>query len=253
MVEYKKGRENRVANALSRVQPSDDSLDQHSSLYLISFPFPLWLDLLKDSYNSDVVYQELLSKLADSTLTPASYSLQNGLNLLKNKNFTSPSSTLIPLILQQIHNSPIGGHLGYLKTLHRIKQDFNWQGMEFDIKNHIRCCDVCQRTKSDNSKPADLLQPLLIPDRPWLDISMNFIEGLPKSHGQDVILVVVDRLTKFVHFFSLYHPFTDATVAVIFMQGVFKLHGMLKSIVNGRGLFLLLLFGGSCLGYKAQN
>ena len=126
MVEYKKGRENRVANALSRVQPSDDSLDKHSSLYLISFPCPLWLDLLKDSYNSDVVYQELLSKLVDSTLTPAGYSLQNGLILYKNKIFISPSSTLIPLILQQMHNSPIGGHSGYLKTFHRIKQDFYW-------------------------------------------------------------------------------------------------------------------------------
>ena len=71
-----------------------------------------------------------------------------------------------------------------------------------------------------------LLQPLPILDRPWLDISMDFIEGLPKSHGHDVILVVVDRLTRFVHFFSLHHPFTTTKVAAVFMQGVFKLHGM---------------------------
>ena len=63
VVEQKKGRENRAANALSGVQPSDASLDQHASLYLISFPCPLWLDLLKDNYNYDVVYQNLLSKL----------------------------------------------------------------------------------------------------------------------------------------------------------------------------------------------
>jgi len=63
---------------------------------------------------------------------------------------------------------------------------------------------------------------------------MDFIEGLPKSHGQDVILVVVDRLTKFVHFFSLHHPFIASKVVVVFMQGVFKLHGMPKSIVNDR-------------------
>ena len=46
---------------------------------------------------------------------------------------------------------------------------------------------------------------------------------------------MVDRLTKFVHFFSLHHLFTAARVAAMFMQGVFKLHGMPKSIVSDRG------------------
>lgn len=71
---------------------------------------------------------------------------------------------------------------------------------------------------------------------------MNFIEGLPKSHGHDVILVVVDRLTKFVHFFSLHHPFTTAKVATVFMWGVFKLHGMPKSIVSDRGVVFTVAF-----------
>jgi len=189
MVEYKKERENRAADALSRVQPSADSLAQDASLYLISFPCPMWLDLSKASYNSDVVYQDLLSKLADpKNLPPAGYSLQNGLILYKNKIYISPTSFLIPLILQKMHDNPIGGHSGYLKTLYRVKYDFYWQGMKYAIKDHIRCCEVCQRTKSDTSKPASLLQPFPIPDKPWLDISIDFIEGLPKSHGQDVIL-----------------------------------------------------------------
>lgn len=64
---------------------------------------------------------------------------------------------------------------------------------------------------------------------------MDFIEGLPKSHGYEIILVVVDRLTKFVHFFSLHRPFTAAKVVAFFMQGVFKLHGRPKSIVSDMG------------------
>ena len=64
---------------------------------------------------------------------------------------------------------------------------------------------------------------------------MNFIEGLPKSQGFEVILVVVDRLTKYVHFLPLSHLFTVAKVVVAFMQGAFKLHGMPKSIVSDRG------------------
>jgi len=56
-----------------------------------------------------------------------------------------------------------------------------------------------------------------------------------------------------VHFFSLHHPFIATKVAAVFMQGVFKLHGMPKLIVSDRGAIFTAAFGGSYLGYKAQN
>ena len=100
VVEYKKGRENKVADALSRVQSSVDNSSLAASLYSISFPCPLWLDSLKDSYKSDEGYQDLLSKLVDSNHPPlAGYSLQNGLILYKYKIYLSPTSSLIPLLL----------------------------------------------------------------------------------------------------------------------------------------------------------
>ena len=61
---------------------------------------------------------------------------------------------------------------------------------------------------------------------------MDFIIGLPKSQGYDVILVVVDKLTKFVHFMPLSHPYTATKVAQFFMNGVFKLHELPRSIVS---------------------
>jgi hypothetical protein len=63
---------------------------------------------------------------------------------------------------------------------------------------------------------------------------MEFITGLPKSGNKSIIMVVVDRLFKYAHFCALHHPFTAYTMAQIFMDQVFKLHGMLHSIVSVR-------------------
>lgn len=65
---------------------------------------------------------------------------------------------------------------------------------------------------------------------------MNFIEGLPKSKGKDVILVVVDRLSKYFHFIALQHPYTAQIVAHSFLDIVFRLHGMPFTIVSDKDL-----------------
>jgi hypothetical protein len=65
---------------------------------------------------------------------------------------------------------------------------------------------------------------------------MDFITGLPKSGNKSVIMVVVDRLSKYAHLCALQHPFTTSTMAQIFMDQVFKLHGMPHSIVYNHDL-----------------
>jgi hypothetical protein len=60
---------------------------------------------------------------------------------------------------------------------------------------------------------------------------MDFIEGLPMSHGFTVILVIVDSFTKYSHFFALKHPYSTAMVVHIFLDNIVKLCGIPKSIV----------------------
>jgi len=65
---------------------------------------------------------------------------------------------------------------------------------------------------------------------------MDFITGLPKSKGMSVIMVVVDRFTKYAHFCALSHPFKANTIAIAFMETIQNLHGNSKSIVSNRDL-----------------
>jgi hypothetical protein len=63
---------------------------------------------------------------------------------------------------------------------------------------------------------------------------MDFITGLPKVHGRDCIYVVVDRLTKFAHFFAISSEYKAPQVAELFFREVFRLHGLPKYIVSDR-------------------
>lgn len=79
---------------------------------------------------------------------------------------------------------------------------------------------MCQRQKYDTTSSVGLIQPLPIPNQIWEDITMEFVEGLPKSKGYDTIMVIVDRLSKAAHFIPLAHPFTSLQVARNFLQEV---------------------------------
>jgi hypothetical protein len=111
---------------------------------------------------------------------------------------------------------------------------FFWDGMKKEVHSFVVECDVCQRNKGETIKFPRTLQPLLIPPAIWREISMDFIVGLPKSENKSVIMGVVDRLSKYAHLCALQHPFTTSTVAQLFMDHVFKIHGMPCSIVSDR-------------------
>ena len=93
-------------------------------------------------------------------------------------------------------------------------------------------CDTCQCHRGETTLLPGLLEPFPIPIRIWTDILMDFIDMLPKYGGKTVILVVVDRLSKYSHFCALNHPYTASSVAQIFMDQIFRLHGIPSSIVS---------------------
>ena len=71
---------------------------------------------------------------------------------------------------------------------------------------------------------------------------MDFIEGLPVLESANAILVVVDKFSKFAHFIALKHPFTAQSVAQLFLDNVYRLHGLPKSIISDRDKIFASLF-----------
>ena len=131
----------------------------------------------------------------------------------KDRIYLVPESKLKEKIMQASHNSPLAGHLSYLKTYRSICERFSWKGLKEDVLRHVRECLTCQQNKAEHTFAAGLLQPLPIPEQKWESVSMDFIIGLPQVQGRDCIYVVVDRLTKFTHFFAIPSKFSVAQVA----------------------------------------
>jgi hypothetical protein len=127
-------------------------------------------------------------------------------------------------------------------TYQRIKRLFAWAGLKMQVTDFVRQCDICQHAKHLNSPPPGLLAPLPVPTGAWRDISMDFVEGLPLSEGFSVIMVVVDRFTKYAHFVPLKHPYTAPSVARHFIDNIVKLHGMPRTIVSDRDRIFTSIF-----------
>ena len=121
--------------------------------------------------------------------------------------------------------------MGVAKTFCRLHQNFDWPRILEDVCSFVSQCLVCQQTKYDTKKPTSLLQPLPIPSAIWEDLSLDFITGLPPSHGFTTILVVVDCFSKGAHFRALLPLNTAYKTALLFLDIVCKHHGFPRSLV----------------------
>jgi hypothetical protein len=160
--------------------------------------------------------QQRLQQLQDSELA-APWCLSDDLLLHGSCIFVSDHGDLRDQVIHLAHSA---GHEGIQKTLHRLRADFYIPRDRALVQDWVRSCATCQCNKTKMLQPTGLLQLLEVPSQVWADISMDFIEGLPKVNGKSVILTVVDRFSKYAHFIALSHPYTAASVARAFFDGV---------------------------------
>ena len=210
---YKKGVDNKGADALSRRPPNAELL----SLVL---PVPLDFVELQGALETDPYTKDIMAAISKNADTYPDFQTVDSKLYYKNRLVIPDLTALRQKLIAECHDTPMAGHGGYLKTLKRLSATFFWPHMKHDVKEWVQNCRICQQNKYQTLVPAGLLQPLPIPNKIWEDISIDFIIRLPKAGGYDTILVVVDRLSKYAHFIPLSHPFTAKTVATAFCKEI---------------------------------
>ena len=126
------------------------------------------------------------------------------------------------------------GHVGMRRTLELVDRQFQWRGLRGDTINYVKTCPVYQMMKSDSRAKAGLLQPLEIPSQTWAHVTTDLVTDLPESGGFTAIAVFVDKLTKMVHFSGTSKEVTAMEYAQIFVDTVFRLHGLPEVIISDR-------------------
>ncbi|GJY00541.1 ty3-gypsy retrotransposon protein [Tanacetum coccineum] len=222
-----------VADALSRMY---EDVHQVTAAFM-SLSQPL-VGLMGDvkGENESLEEKRQLHQKMDRGEIPIGFRRENGLLIYQDRYYIGLESRLKTLLLREFHDTPGVGHGEIKKMLVGLSALFYWKRMRKSVEGFIKLCLVCQQTKYSTQVVGGYLQPLSTPTAVWEDVSMDFITGLPVSKGVTVILVMVDRFTKYAHFGVLPTNFTAHKVAEVFLEVVVKHHGVTKTIVSDRDL-----------------
>ena len=118
--------------------------------------------------------------------------------------------------------------------------------MKKEVAEFVSKCMTCQQIKSEHQAPVRKLHSLPIPEWKWEKITMDFVTGLPRTQRKnDVIWVIVDRLTKLAHFLPIRWGCTLDQLAKRYVDEIMRLHGVPLSIVSDRDPRFTSRFWGS--------
>jgi len=178
---------------------------------------------------------EELKRAGIKTLKNKEWEIENGI-VTKEEKIYVLEGELRGKIIQLHHDTPVGGHRGRWKTAELVTRNYWWPGVTKEMRRYVNGYDACQRYKNQSEAPAGKLMSNVIPEKLWSHISADFITKLPLAQGYNAILVVCNRFSKIVHFIVIMEKTSAEGLIKLFRDHVWKLHGLLESIISDRGV-----------------
>ena len=137
-------------------------------------------------------------------------------------------------LIWELHAGGIAGHFGHNKIIEAVAHRFYWPSLKRDVNKLVGRCHTCQLAKQ-RKQNTGMSMPLPVPNRPWEDISTDFVLRLPKTLRKHYsILVVVDCFSKIAHFIHCLKTFDASCVTKLVFNEIVRLHELPKTIVLGR-------------------
>ena len=239
-IQYQKGKDNVVADALSRRQ--DHAAPPAPQLSHVSASSALpsaLLSSIQSAYQQDEACKAILAHPESHR----EYNVREGVIYRGEQVYVPSDQSIRTQLLAEAHDVPVSGHVGVTKTHDLLSRTYWWPGITRDVKRYVTTCLPCQANKPSNQAPIGLLQPLAIPARRWEQVSMDLITQLPRTaSGHDAIVVFVDKLSKMVHYAPSTTSVTAPQLARLFFDVVVRHHGVPVSIVSDRDARFTSLF-----------
>ncbi|KAF8724483.1 hypothetical protein RHS02_08548, partial [Rhizoctonia solani] len=162
------------------------------------------------------------------------YKMEAGLLFYQGRIVVPDVGTLRTDLLCIFHDSPLARHPGRQQTLELVSRNYYWPGIRANTYWHVDSCETCQRIRKPKyaSIPP---QPLKLPARPWQHVSYDMIVDLPKDGNNNSILVIVDSFTKYGIFVKCSKKLKALELAELFLEHVWKRHGMPEKTILDRG------------------
>lgn len=137
--------------------------------------------------------------------------------------------------MKQFHEPMTSGHVQAKRMINNMKRTYYWKNMDKDINDYAKQCPTCQKNKRDTTKPVGEMADFEDPQGPWMSVAVDFVGPYTKDeNGFDMVMVAVCRLTKMVRFVKIKQTYTASDLATVFMDNIFREHGLAKQYRSDR-------------------
>jgi hypothetical protein len=145
------------------------------------------LETIKEQYAFDADFKDVFLHCREGK-TWNKFLFNDGF-LFRANRICIPVGSVHLLLLQEAYGGGSMGHFVAKKTEDTLATRFFWSKMRRDVDRFVARCTICQKAKSQ-LKQHGLYMPLPVPSIPWVDISMDFILGLPRTRGGGIVFLL---------------------------------------------------------------